>query len=216
MRTLKRRTYTTSDNRTVLAVSIFTLLLTIATAGSWTIFLVEGIQWNTPFTFVPIGFTAFTAYCYLMLITMVALSLRYGDSTLEISAYPAESGGALSGTLTTGAYLARQDEIRLRLVQLEVSRVRMGDTSNIWEEALWKQELLIDPRTAEVFQGKCTIPFRFEGVPSEPEPEDLKAAVVWQIQAQGKGRRPKYLELFTLTESGSPWMGVPGRRDGLA
>jgi len=208
MKTLDRREFDSSNRLALYAVGAFVPVFSVGALVLWMVLRVKGIRWNTPLPYVAIAVTLFAALIDYAFVRLVIRHKCYGRCTLKIVNYPEESNGAIRGELSAGRYLALQRTLYLELLLLKMTRARAQDS--MMQETLWREEVEIDVRNGTHDGRRYVVPFEIGGVPTEPE-EDGKAAIVWRLQARSSGPRPHCQAVFTLSESASPLVEIPGR-----
>jgi hypothetical protein len=122
---------------------------------------------------------------------------RFGESLFVMASVPGAPGGALEGTIQTGAPFRPKKGVRLRLSCVH----RMtGDRDRMrCEKILWQDEKTLKNEAVAAQADHASIPVYFPLPAGQPECfEHGEEAIVWRLEAKAKMSGPDFNAMFAV------------------
>jgi hypothetical protein len=120
---------------------------------------------------------------------------RYGETSFVMTSVPGAPGGALEGSIQTGAPLRPEQGLRLRLSCIR--RVTCGKNNR--EDILWQDERILKNDAVSAQSGHAVIPVYFQLPASQPECfEHGFEAIIWRLEAKAKVSGPDFNAVFDV------------------
>jgi len=112
-----------------------------------------------------------------------------------MTSVPGAPGGALEGSIQTGAPLRPEQGLRLRLSCIR----RVTGGKNNREDILWQDERILKNEAVSAQSGHAVIPVYFQLPASQPECfEHGFEAIIWRLEAKAKVSGPDFNAVFDV------------------
>lgn len=125
---------------------------------------------------------------------------KFGDSVLELSAFPGVIGGALKGRILTSVNIKATHGFRLTLNCIQQVTRGSGDNRRTSESILWQQETRLQRESAEFDPSRSEIPIEFQipfdASPTEERSDDDKT--LWRLEATAEVSGVDYAAQFEV------------------
>ena len=127
---------------------------------------------------------------------------RYGETSFVMTSVPGTLGGALEGSIQTGAPLRPEQGLHLRLSCIR----RVTGGKNNREDILWQDERILKNEAVSAPSGHAVIPVYFQLPSGQPEcSAHGQEAIIWRLNAKAKMSGPDFNAVFDV-----PVFNVPG------
>ncbi len=124
---------------------------------------------------------------------------RFGESLFVMGSVPGALGGALEGSIQSGASLRPQQGLQLRLSCIRRSVSGSGKNRQVSENILWQDEKNLKNEAVSGQGDHAVIPVYFR-LPSD-QPESFahgNDAIIWRLDAKAKMSGPDFKALFDV------------------
>ena len=120
---------------------------------------------------------------------------RYGETSFVMTSVPGAPGGALEGSIQTGAPFRPEQGVHLQLSCIR----RISGGKNTREDLLWQDEKFLKNEAVSAQSGHAVIPVFFQLPASQPEcSAHGGVAIIWRLEAKAKMSGPDFNAVFDV------------------